>query len=146
MPYPLVLADSIAGRAHAVAPPFACSTSDGGYNATWVHLAGELDIATTPQLEGTLREPRSQVALVVLDLRDLTFMDSCGVHAIVDASVRARQVGHRLVLLRGPREVHRVFALTGSSGEVESGYVDQVEPRTATPSRAEVIAARADRA
>ncbi|MGZ4181544.1 MAG: hypothetical protein ACXVUL_12795 [Solirubrobacteraceae bacterium] len=73
-------------------------------------------------------------------------MDSCGVHAIVDASIPARQVGHRLVLLRGPREVDRMFALTGNSGDVERGYVDRVESRTATPSRAELIAARADRA
>ena len=70
---PLVLSDSIAGCAYAVAPPFACSTSDGGHSAAWVHLAGELDIATTLQLDGTLREHRSQVPLVVLDLRDLTF-------------------------------------------------------------------------
>ena len=47
---PLVLSDSIAGCAYAVAPPFACSTSDGGHSAAWV-----------------------QVPLVVLDLRDLTF-------------------------------------------------------------------------
>ena len=146
MPYQLVLSHSIVGRAHAVAPPFACATSDGGHNTARVHLAGELDIPTTPQLERTLCEPRSQVPLVVLDLRDLTFMESCGVHAIVDASIPARQVGHRLVLLRGPREVDRMLALTGSSGDVERGYVDRVESRTATPSRAELIAARADRA
>ncbi|MGZ4232886.1 MAG: STAS domain-containing protein [Solirubrobacteraceae bacterium] len=42
-------------------------------------------------------------------------MDSCGVHAIVDASIRARQVGHRLVVLRSPRDVYRLFALTGNS-------------------------------
>ena len=78
MQCPLVLADSIVGRAHDVAPPFECSTSDGGHNAAWVYLAGELDIATTPQLERTLCEPRSQVPLVVLDLRDVTFMDMMG--------------------------------------------------------------------
>ena len=42
-----------------------------------------------------------QAQLVVLDLRELAFMDSSGVHAIVNASIRARQVGRRLVLLRG---------------------------------------------
>jgi anti-anti-sigma factor len=128
VPYPLVLFDSIAGRAHAVAPTFACSTSDGGLHAAWVHVAGELDVATTPQLERALREVRSQAPLVVLDLRDLAFMDSSGVRAIVDASIRAREVGRRLVLLRGPRHVDRLFALTGSSGDVERGYVDRVEP------------------
>jgi anti-sigma B factor antagonist len=87
-----------------------------------------LDIATTPQLERTLREPRLQARLVVLDLRELTFMDSCGVHAIVDASMRARQVGHRVLLLRGPPGVDRVFTLTGTSEHVVDGDIRAVEP------------------
>jgi anti-anti-sigma factor len=36
----------------------------------------------------------------VLDLRDLQLMDSSGVHVIVNASIRARRLGGRLVLLR----------------------------------------------
>jgi anti-anti-sigma factor len=127
--YPVVLPDSIAGRAHAVAPPFACFWTKGRLNAAWVQVTGELDIETTPQLERTLREPRAQ--LVVLDLRELAFMDSSGVHAIVNASARARQVGHRLVLLRGPPRVDRIFGLTGNSADVESGYVDPVDPSDA---------------
>ncbi|MGZ8633380.1 MAG: STAS domain-containing protein [Solirubrobacteraceae bacterium] len=104
-------------------------------------MAGEVDIATIAQLEHALREPRSQAPLVVVDLRDLTFMDSWGVHAIVDASIRARQAGHRLVLLRGPRDVDRLLALTGSSGDVENGDVDRVEP----PIEARLTAVGADR-
>jgi anti-anti-sigma factor len=114
--------DSVAGRARALAPPFACFWTKGGLNAAWVQVAGELDIDTSPQLEQTLREPVAQ--LVVLDLRELAFMDSSGVHAIVNAGVRARQLGRRLVLLRGPPGVDRVFGLTGSSADVENGYVD----------------------
>jgi anti-sigma B factor antagonist len=123
--YPLVLPDSIAGRAHAIAPPFACFWTRGGLNAAWVQVTGELDMATSPQLAKTLGEPRAQ--LIVLDLRELDFMDSSGVHAIVNASVHARQVGRRLVLLRSPPYIHRIFGLTGSSDEVENGYMDQVE-------------------
>ena len=125
MPRPHVLPDSIAGRAHALAPPFACFWTKGGLNAAWVQVVGELDVDTTPQLEQTLREPRAQ--LVVLDLRELAFMDSCGVHAIVNAGARARQLGRRLVLLRGPPRVDRVFGLTGTSTDVENGYMDPVD-------------------
>lgn len=124
----LALPDSIVGRANAPPPAIVCSWTNGGLDAAWVHVAGELDIATTPELNRTLREPQLQAKLVVLDLRELAFMDSSGVHAIVDASVRARQIGHRLVLLRGPPNVDRMFALTGSSGDVEIGNVDPVEP------------------
>jgi anti-anti-sigma factor len=125
MPRPHVSPDSIAGRANALAPPFACFWTKGGLNASWVQVAGELDIETSPQLEQTLREPSSQ--LVVLDLRELAFMDTSGVHTIVNASTRARQLGRRLVLLRGPPRVDRVFGLTGNSADVENGYVDPGE-------------------
>jgi anti-anti-sigma factor len=93
-----------------------------------VRLAGELDIATTPQLEQALREPQLQARLVVLDLRELAFMDSSGVHAIIDASIRARQVGHRLLLLRGSPGADRVFTLTGSGDDVVNGDIRPVEP------------------
>jgi anti-sigma B factor antagonist len=125
MPHTQISPDSVAGRAGALAPPFACFWTKGGLNAAWVQVAGELDIDTTPQLEKTLREPTAQ--LLVLDLRELAFMDSSGVHAIVNAGVRARQGGRRLVLLRGPPRVDRVFGLTGSSADVENGYVDPGE-------------------
>lgn len=47
---------------------------------------------------------------------------------------------HRLVLVRRPRDVDRLFALTGSSGDVENGYVDRVEP----PIEARLTAVGAD--
>jgi anti-anti-sigma factor len=128
MPRPHVSPDSIAGRSNALAPTFDCSWTDGGLNAAWVHLAGELDVDTTPQLERTLRDPHSQAQLVVLDMRDLAFMDSSGVHAIVNAGARVRRLGHRLVILRGPPDVDRVFALTGNTHYVEDGDVAPIEP------------------
>jgi anti-anti-sigma factor len=126
MPYPLVSRDAIIGRADARAPAFKCSWADGGFHAAWVHLAGELDIATTPRLKRVLRALRAR--LVVLDLRGLTFMDSSGVHAIVETSIRARQLGDRLLLLSGPPGVDRVFTLTASTDDVLSGDIQAVEP------------------
>jgi anti-sigma B factor antagonist len=124
MPRAPISPDSIAARAKASMPRFTCSWSDGALNAAWVHLSGELDIDTTPRLEQTLSDPESQARLVVVDMRELAFMDSSGVHAIVNASARARQRGRRLVVLRGPPEVDRVFALTGNSADVESREVE----------------------
>jgi anti-anti-sigma factor len=126
MPRTLVLADSIVGRADALPPAFHCSWANGDPDAAWVHLAGELDIATTPQLARALRALRAR--LVVLDLRELAFMDSCAVHAIVDASIRARDVGRRILLLAGPPAVDRVFTLTESSDDVVYGDIHPVEP------------------
>jgi hypothetical protein len=64
---------------------------------------GRLDLASVPQLVRTLRHTQLNARLVVLDLRELQLMDSSGVHVIVNASIRARRLGGRLVLLRvGP--------------------------------------------
>jgi anti-anti-sigma factor len=93
----------------------------------WVHVSGELDIATAPQLEQRLRESRSQGRVAVLDLSALAFMDSSGVHAIVDACIRARQAGGRLVVLRGPPNVDRLFTLTGTADYVEFGDIHPIE-------------------
>ena len=113
--------ESIARRA-ATSHPFVCSSTGGGMDAAWVHVAGALDLATSPQLERTLDE--SAARLVVLDMRELGFMDCSGVHAIVEASNRAREEGRRLILLRGTPNVDRVFALTGSSDELEIGDIE----------------------
>ena len=113
-------------RAGALPPPFACSCTSGGLDAARVYVGGELDIATTPQLERTL--DASQARLVVLDLRKLAFIDGCGIHAIIRAGIRARQAGRRLVLVRVPSNVDRMLALSGSSDKVEIGDVDPVVP------------------
>lgn len=108
-------------EADEMPPAFVCSRTNGDRDAAWVHVTGDLDLAAAPELELTLREPALQARLVVLDLRDLGFMDSSGVKAIVDATIHARRDGRRLFLLRGPPNVDRVFALTGSSDKVEIG-------------------------
>jgi anti-anti-sigma factor len=128
LPRHRVSPEPLAGQAHALGPAFDCSWRNGGLNAAWVHLAGELDVDTTPLLERMLRDPHTQARLVVLDMRDLEFMDSCGVHAIVNAGARVRQLGHRLVILRGPPDVDRVFALTGNTHYVEDGDLAPVDP------------------
>ena len=111
--------DPIPRRADCPPPAFACSWSSGALDAGWVRVAGDLDMATAPQLERTLREPGLRTHLVVLDLRELAFMDSAGVRAIVDASVRARESGQRLVIVQGSSNVDRMFTLTGSAEAVE---------------------------
>ena len=114
--------DSTAGRALALLPsPFACSWTMRTGTSAWMQVAGELDIATTPALERTLGEPDSQTQLVVLDLRELEFVDGSGVQAILKASVDARPMGRRLLVLHDRPQVDRVFALTGCSGHVENG-------------------------
>jgi anti-anti-sigma factor len=97
-------------------------------DVSWVRVAGALDSATAPRLHRTLRERRLRAQLIVLDLRELTFLDWSGVHAVVDASIRARSAGRRLVLMHGAPQVKRMFAQTWSSEHVEVADLHLVEP------------------
>lgn len=114
------------------ASTFGCSWSYGRFDSAIARVSGELDIRTTPRLRQTLRACLLQARRVVLDLHEVEFIDSSGVHAIVDASVRARQEGRRLVLVRVPSHVLRVFTLSESLHEVEIG-ANSVELALETP-------------
>ena len=75
-------------------------------------LSGELDIAVVGQAEqglGPLEERRP--AILILDLRGLSFMDSSGLRLVLEADMRARRDGRRLVVVRGSEAVHRVFTV-----------------------------------
>jgi anti-sigma B factor antagonist len=105
--------------ATAVVPPwFSCRRSDC-MSTVCLSVSGELDIAAAPQLERALAGAQADAALVILDLRELQFMDSSGVHLILAASGRVRQAGGRLVVVRGPYQVERIFALVGLDCQLE---------------------------
>jgi anti-sigma B factor antagonist len=77
---------------------------------------GELDLATAPQLEDrVLSALRDGGARVVLDLRELTFMDSTGVRTIVAAHQAAKDEGAELRVVRPAPEsaVSRVIEISG---------------------------------
>jgi anti-sigma B factor antagonist len=75
--------------------------------------AGELDIATAPQLERALAERLVPGERILLDLGDLQFIDSTGLRVIVRAAETARTRGCELRLRHGPPAVRRVFELSG---------------------------------
>jgi anti-sigma B factor antagonist len=95
-----------------VAPePFVCTWKRAVDGAAWVQIAGELDLATAPRLDRALQEAQGSALKVVLDMRELTFMDSSGIHVIQAADDRAQREGGRLMLVRGPPQVDRLFDL-----------------------------------
>jgi anti-sigma B factor antagonist len=50
---------------------------------------------------------------VVIDLRQLTFLDSTGIAALVEADSYARRDGWNLAIVKGPPQVQRVLELCG---------------------------------
>lgn len=67
-------------------------------DATVVAVGGELDAASTPELQASFAQTLAQVrdGAVVLDLAECTFVDSTGLHAIIDARALALEQGSRL--------------------------------------------------
>ena len=83
-------------------------------------LAGEFDLSNATQVEDALKEiERERPSLLVLDLRELTFMDSTGLRVMVSADARARDDSRRLAVVQGPEPVHRVFRITGLDDHLE---------------------------
>ena len=82
-----------------------------------VALTGELDLATADMLEREVRELRhSGCDHIVVDLRQLDFMDSAGLRVLISLRNTAKCVGHRLILVPGPRQVQHIFDLTATRG------------------------------
>ena len=87
-------------------------------------VVGELDLASAGELEGRIRElESSRPPMIVLDLRELEFMDSTGLRTVLAADARARDRGGKLVVVRPPGEVQRVFQLTRMDEHLE--FVDE---------------------
>jgi anti-anti-sigma factor len=77
-------------------------------------LGGELDMDARFQAERALDELLAQpVEQLVVDLGEVTFVDSTGMGLVLEVHDRARSEGFKLRLLRGPDEVQRVFELAG---------------------------------
>ena len=77
-------------------------------------VEGELDLASSPTLEQELDRVRDEdVDLLIIDLRQLRFMDSTGLHALVKANKRATEAGRRFALVRGGAQIERLLSLTG---------------------------------
>ena len=79
-------------------------------------LAGELDLLGAPLLEEQIAKAEAETAgLVVLDLRELQFVDSAGLRVILAAHERARREGREFALTQGSEQVQRLFTIAGVS-------------------------------
>lgn len=79
-----------------------------------VCLKGELDLSGSPQLEAALLEAeQSHAKEIVVDLDELTFVDSSGLAVLVDAARRSATNGDQLRITAARDHVARVLRLTG---------------------------------
>ena len=79
-----------------------------------VRLAGELDMESAQEVRKTIEELLDKEGRFALDLGDVTFIDSSGLHLLIDAADRLDGAGP-LTLLSVPPRVLRVMEIVGLS-------------------------------
>jgi anti-anti-sigma factor len=93
------------------APEFAIHADREGPVAT-VAVRGELDVATAPELEAAIAALESGYEELVIDLSQCSFFASSGISVLLDENARGGEAGFRLVVVKAPPEVQRIFDLT----------------------------------
>jgi anti-sigma B factor antagonist len=81
-------------------------------DATVVHCTGTLTAANSPLLKSHVKGLLPATKHVVLDLTDLSQMDSSGLGVIVGLYISAKNVGSMLELINLSARVRELFSLT----------------------------------
>jgi anti-sigma B factor antagonist len=82
-------------------------------SAEIVAVRGDVDLATADAVRAELRAAFERAGTVVLDLREVTFMDTQGLAVVIEAQRAADDDKTRFVLTRAPDRVHRLFDMIG---------------------------------
>jgi anti-sigma B factor antagonist len=94
---------------------FEVRTEDGRNGVVVIRLAGEVDLTVSSTLEATLLDAVAQGSArqIVVDLGQLRFLDSSGVHALVKGYHAAKTAGASLIVRNATGIVARVLRITG---------------------------------
>jgi anti-sigma B factor antagonist len=99
-------------------PVFSVSRRRAG-DGVAVVAVGEIDLVTVDAVQAEIDAARGETRVVLLDLRDVTFIDSAGVRLVLEGSRALAAAGGELVVVRGGPEVRRVFDLVGLDSRVK---------------------------
>jgi anti-sigma B factor antagonist len=92
-----------------------------------IELGGEFDLSKRRAVvELVQRELAKSPARLAIDLRGVTFIDSSGVHALIETSRLARQSGVEFSIIPGSRPIQRVFEVCGLTNHLP--FVPDGEP------------------
>ena len=102
-----------AGGGGTIVPMSLDVTTEARDGITLVVLSGELDIYTVSTFRTDLETVDPAASSLVLDLSDVTLLDSSGLGALVSLLNRARAGDGQLGLICPQRRIRRVFEITG---------------------------------
>jgi anti-anti-sigma factor len=89
-----------------------------------LRLRGELDAATAPELERELTGLAQTGPVLVLDLHELSFLDSLGLNMLFRAHEWALTQDVALRIVRAPVHVQRLIALAAMEASLGPFYAD----------------------
>ena len=77
-----------------------------------VVASGEIDLTSADRLQALLRGLLSSVNRVVLDLRQVVFIDSTALHCMLEVDKASSDADVEFLLVPGPPQVQRLFQVT----------------------------------
>jgi anti-sigma B factor antagonist len=83
-----------------------------------VMVAGEMDIATGPQLQERLAALAASGRPLIIDLDRVTFIDASGLRVLASAASRAAAHGTSLHAVCARHHIRRLFAITGLDRQI----------------------------
>jgi len=92
--------------------PLSCAVEYAG-GATVLRLRGEIDLATADELWRTAKLARARDTGLVLDVRDVTFLDASGLRAVDRLRADGRKKGYRLLVEHPSAFARQLLILTG---------------------------------
>jgi anti-sigma B factor antagonist len=107
-------------------------------DACVIRAVGEVDMSTVDRLRAPLEAARRDGVTALLDLSGVTFIDSTGLHVMLDAARASEEAGWAWFLVRPSVPVRRLLELTGTERLLPLVAADQsdgelVRRRSAAP-------------
>ncbi len=88
-------------------------------DAAVVAARGDIDLSTLAKASAALDDARAGARWLILDLREVGFMDTSGLRLIIAEQQRAAQGGYRFAVVRGSARMRRLFEIAGLAGDHE---------------------------
>ena len=86
---------------------------DGAVVSVW----GDVDLTTFGAAKSALDAARGGATVLILDLREVGFMDTSGLRLVIEEQRRAAEGGYRFAVVRGSGRVQRLFEIAGLAGD-----------------------------
>jgi anti-sigma B factor antagonist len=94
--------------------PLHLETFTVGADCAVLQIAGEVDVYSAPQLrERVIQLLADGIPHIIADLREVDFLDSTGLGALVGSLKRLREQDGSLKLVTGAGKIPQLFRLTG---------------------------------